>query len=85
MIPVRADLEKLELVAGLDLQAHFPQRLIDRAIDHRPPILGREHQVVEQHRDVVTLWTYLLIHSRYAASGGKYNPKRFKYLTIQNK
>jgi phage N-6-adenine-methyltransferase len=24
------------------------------------------------------LWTYLLIHSRYAASGGECNPKRFK-------
>src|SRR3954468_9274361 len=55
MIPVRADLEKLELIAGLKLQAHFPQHLVDQAIDHHPPILGREHQVVEQHRDVVTL------------------------------
>jgi hypothetical protein len=24
------------------------------------------------------LWTYLLIHSGYAASGGECNPKRFK-------
>ena len=55
MISVRADLEKLELIAGLKLQAHFPQHLINQAIDYHPPILGREHQVVEQHRDVVTL------------------------------
>src|SRR3954454_12711446 len=55
MIPVRTDLEKLELIAGLEFQAHFPQHLINRAIDHHPPILGREHQMIEQHRDVVTL------------------------------
>src|SRR5215213_4310519 len=55
MVPVCADLEKLELIAGLDLLTYLPQCLINRNIDHRPPILGREHQMVEQHRDVVTL------------------------------
>src|SRR3954454_315681 len=55
MISVRADLEKLELIAGLDPQPPSPQPLITQAIDYPPPILGREHQAVEQHRDVVTL------------------------------
>jgi uncharacterized protein YjiS (DUF1127 family) len=28
------------------------------------------------------LWTYLLIHSRYAASGGECNPKRFNIALV---
>src|SRR3954454_15179975 len=55
VVPVSADLQELKLIASLDPQIDVSQHLINRRIEHRSSILGREHQVVEQDRDVVAL------------------------------
>jgi|tagenome__1003787_1003787.scaffolds.fasta_scaffold20706439_2 hypothetical protein len=55
MVPVGADLQELDLLASLDPQTDVSQRLINRRIEHRAAVFGREHQMVEQDRDVMAL------------------------------
>ena len=55
MVLVRADLQELDLLPRLDLQTYLPQDLIDGRIEHRSTILGREHQMIQQNRDVIAL------------------------------
>jgi len=55
VILVCANLQKLYLIAVRYLQAYFLQYLVNMIVDHRPSILGRKYQVVQQYRHVVAL------------------------------
>lgn len=46
VIPVRPDLEKLDLIPRGDLQADVPEHLVDLRREHRPPVLGRTDDMV---------------------------------------
>ena len=85
MVLVRANLQKLDLIAGLDPQTYFPRHLIDRRIDHRSPVLGRKHQVGKPDVTLWLWWAELLIHRGYAASGGECNPEQFSVLMLMVK
>jgi hypothetical protein len=53
MVTIRPDLEKPDLVAFLDLHAGISQRFINRFVNHRSSVLGRENKVVQQHVDIM--------------------------------
>jgi hypothetical protein len=55
MIQVAADLQKRDLVAQRDLQAHFLQDRIDLRIKHHAPVLGWAHQMIQKHTHIVAL------------------------------
>ena len=82
VVPVGADLQELELITSLDPQTDVAQRLVNRRIEHRPSGFGREHQVVEQNRDVVALVDVDAHPQDFAASGGECHPKGIKALIL---
>lgn len=55
MILVRPYLQKLHLVAFLNLQTYLFQNFINPAVELCSSVLCRKYQVVHQHRYVVTL------------------------------
>ena len=80
MILVCSNFQKLHLVALRNFKAYLFQYFINLLVKHNPAVLRRKTQVARQYRYVMTLWTYSLIPKVYfyAASGGEYDPKKFK-------
>lgn len=77
MIPVSPNLDKLDLIALFNLNANFLENPIDFLIKYRTSVFRGKHQVVQQHRNIVTL-VQILAHAsilRHAASGGELNPE----------
>jgi len=59
MILIRANFEKLHLVACLKLDTDVFQNHVDILVEYRTPIFRREHKMVEQNCDVVALMDIL--------------------------
>ncbi len=83
MIFVSSNLHKLNLISLFDLKTNIPYYAVYSLVDHCPTILRREHQVIQQNRNIVTLMS-IFAHPPfyYAASGGEYNPKRLKIVDV---
>src|SRR2546421_7634973 len=80
MILLRANFEKLHLVACLKLDTDVFQNHVDILVKYRTPIVRWEHKMLEQNRDVVALID-ILAHISFlydAPSGGELDPKRLK-------
>ena len=59
MILIRANFQKFQLIALLDLETNIFQAFIDYRIKDRPTILGRKNQVLQQDRNIMTLMKVL--------------------------
>ena len=55
MISIRSNLQKLDLVALLNLKARLTQNRVNLSIKHYSAVLRRKHQVIHQHRYIVAL------------------------------
>ena len=55
VVAIGANFQKLDLITLLYLQAHVLERHVYGFIEHHATILGRTHQMVKQHTDIMTL------------------------------
>ena len=66
---IRSNLQKLDLIPLLYPKAHLFENIIYIIVKHRPSVLRRKYQVVQQFSDVMTLVDVLAHPSRLRPKG----------------